>query len=125
MIWCHVEHRLVADNCNASCIGVCEENIALKPQAEVVALRPDRASAAPTKAQPDLIQALEGMLAEARAGAIIGMTGVIMDQPGNMRVLVLGAITHQWVVAALTLAKFEAILDWREKNAQPSHRPKQ
>lgn len=123
-VWCRVEQIWIGERCNGTCSCESYEGPVTSSSATVLPIRPDRASAAPLPPQLELIRALELMLTEAREGRITGLVGVTTDPPGNFRMQILGTVTHQQTVSALALAQFEAMLDWREKNASTNHQPK-
>lgn len=111
--WCKVREKWTEVECG-DCAGICR--LASSSVAEVVPLRPDRASAMPIPPDEDTIEVLEGLLDEARSGKVIGFSGVCFDPQRQFRVVSVGKITHQQSIGGLEMAKFEIMQQWSSRH---------
>lgn len=71
----------------------------------VVALFSDKPSAAPLPADEEVIQALEVLLADARAGQIVAFTGAVYNGAGHHQLLAIGKVSLANSLGTLSILK--------------------
>lgn len=77
-----------------------------EPPGNIRSLFPEKPSAAPLPADPEVIAALESMVEDAKAGQIIAFTGAVYNGAGFYQLLAVGKVSLANSLGTLDILKF-------------------